>query len=218
MITATQQAEIDAAIAKYRSHRLIEPLFTRLAAELPASLTYHSAHHSEDVFTEVIRFAILDGRTEREVEILALTAAYHDAGFLVRPNDNEKIAADMLELAMTGDGTYSKDEIELARTMILDTQLRDDGSGPHQRPQTELSKYLLDADLSNLGREDFFERFELLIAEMKTERPKEVSKAIALMNAHTWFSSIARQLRQPQKERNCKRLHELLAELHAGEQ
>lgn len=213
MDQSTDTSQLEELVEHLRGHRLVRPLFERLAAELPANLTYHSARHSEDVFCEAIRFAALDGRTEREVEMVALAAAFHDAGFLVRYNDNEEIAADMLVRALLEDGGYTTEEVKLARTMVLDTKLVEGLRGMYQRPQTELSKYLLDADLSNLGRDDFFKRLDSLIEERPTDRMTALKASITLMNAHTWFSDSAKQLRQAKKDENFASLKQLIAEL-----
>ena len=56
--------------------------------------------------------------------------------------------------------------------MILDTKvvLLPGGAGSEQQASTELSQYLLDADLSNLGRVDFFECLDRVIEEGELPR------------------------------------------------
>ena len=61
----------------------------------------------------------------------------------------------------------SEEDIEEIVQMILDTKVRvvAHGAGSQQIARTNLSRYLLDADLSNLGRTDFFDCFKRLQGE-----------------------------------------------------
>ena len=45
---------------------------------------------------------------------------------------------------------------------------------------------MLDADLANFGRDDFFEQFQLVALENKIEPERLVATTIDLMDRHTW--------------------------------
>ena len=143
---------------------VISAILDLLKQNLPGHLVYHAFAHTEDVLNEAIRFAITDELPAREIELLAIAAAFHDAGFIKSPVANEPIAARMVREALERHTTahptcgYSADEISLVEQMILDTSLRETQTGLRQVPTCDLSRYLLDADLSNLGREDFFDK------------------------------------------------------------
>ena len=107
-------------------------------------------------------------------------------------------------------GGYSPDEILLVERMILDTALVEAPEGPRQIASTELSRYLLDADLSNFGRDDFFETGELQRQELGQERELFRKNTLALIKAHRWLTPAGQALRQATKERNIATLESFL--------
>lgn len=198
-------------IEKLEQKPIIAEIFQILGENLSASLTFHSLLHSRDVLRQAIIFALYDGKDEREVELLGVAAAYHDAGFLERREDNEILGANMAEEAMRSFGGYSEKEIELVKTMILDTKLIDTPTGMKQNARTRLSEYLLDADLSNFGREDFFDRMDALCHETGADRDEELLRTLEFMSNHEWCTDAATALRQERKEENMAELRQLIA-------
>lgn len=184
---------------------LVAEIFAELERDLPPNLTYHSAAHTMDVLRETVRFAIRDRVSERERELLAIAAAFHDAGFLVQPVDNEIIGADRASAAMRRAGGFSEEEIEQVRSMILDTKLDVSGEGV-QRPSSPLAGYLLDADLGNLGRDDFWEKSELYRQELQAPAENFFGTAEALLERHSYHTPAARALRNEQKLLNLEAL------------
>ena len=198
------RTQTEAAYHKLQKHALIQPMLNTLEKELPMRLSYHSIEHTKEVLFEVLLYSILDGRNERERELLAIAAAYHDAGFLERDHDNEILGKELACKAMRELGGYSEEEITLVGDMILDTRMIETGKGPCQKANTELSPYLLDADTSNLGRSDFFRKSDLLRQEMGYSHDISLQKTIELMNSHEWLSPAAQSLRTARKEQNLE--------------
>ncbi len=184
----------------------------RLKQGLPSDLLYHAYEHTEDVLTEAILFGMTDQLAERELELLAVAAVYHDLGFIKSPIRNEPIGADEAAAAMQAAGTYSEAEISTVRQMILDTMLVDTPSGLRQIPHTDLSRYLLDADLSNLGRDDFFDKGELQRRELGYDQEIFRQSSFSLLHAHRWLTNAARSLRQQKKEENIRVLKQAMAQ------
>ncbi len=91
--------------------------------------------------------------TERK--ILLLTAAIlHDTDYIEQYDKNEPIGARIAGKLLPKYG-YFKEEIETVKDLILTTQMP-------QKPQNHLQHIICDADLGNLGREDFFDKGEAL--------------------------------------------------------
>ena len=197
-------------LKRLREHALIKGALTRLRGELPTDLLYHAYEHTEDVLSEAVRFALMDGLSERQIEILGIAAAYHDIGFVKSRSRNEPIGADEARAAMTSSGGYSEEDIALVCQMILDTALVDTPIGPRQVPSTDLSRYLLDADLSNLGRDDFFHKGELQRRELGQDLDAFRQNSLALLTAHSWLTDAARTLRQAKQDANLATLREML--------
>ncbi|MDZ4787283.1 MAG: hypothetical protein SGJ02_14520 [bacterium] len=189
------------------SLKVISNILDVLKEKLPANLYYHNYSHTLDVIDEAFIFATADGLTEREIELLLIAAAYHDSGFINLAKENEALGSELAVKALQLVGGYTRQESDLIKTMILDTTVRSTKVGFKQVPSTELSKYLLDADVSNLGREDFFEKGELVRKELGNI-PKTIfyNHSLSLMKVHQWYTSAAKKLRQSQKEKNIAKL------------
>ena len=105
---------------------------------------------------------------------------------------------------------YPVSDIHFVRTAIADTRLAEDSCARVQTPSIELSGYLLDADLANLGRADFFERMDLLCRETKRNKVEEMAHAKQLLEHHQWCTSLAHAMLQEGKEENLRLLREKL--------
>ncbi len=204
---ANEDAHFQREYARLLALPLVDQILRELAESLPSDLTYHSAAHTIDVLQETVRFAVHDGLSSRECELLAVAAAYHDAGFLVQPVDNELIGADRASEAMRKAGGFTEEEIAQVRSMILDTKLDVTGEGV-QHPSSSLAGYLLDADLGNLGRNDFWEKSELYRKELGAPAENFFGTAEQLLERHSYHTPAARELRNDQKLLNLIKLRE----------
>lgn len=182
-----------------------------LQSSLPKNLLYHTYEHTLDVLKSTLNYAAEDRVNPRDMELLAIAAVYHDSGFLDQAHDNENLGAERAALAMKTLGSYSDSEISLVKNLILDTIVKASPNGPMQIPTTELSKYLLDGDMTNLGREDFFEKGALLQQELGMLSEADFLKnSLEVMSAHKWHSLPAVRQRTAQKEVNLKVLRDKL--------
>jgi uncharacterized protein len=119
-----------------------------LQTQLPATLYYHSVHHTLDVTQAAMQLATAEGVTDEETRKLLRTAAlYHDSGFLRTLNDHEAAGCALVRDVLPG-FNYTPAQIEAICAMIMATQLP-------QAPQSHLAEILCDADLDYLGRPDF---------------------------------------------------------------
>ena len=189
---------------------IISQVLDDLSKKLPRNLYYHSKLHTDDVLKEAVIFALVDGLSVEKMRLLAIAAAFHDAGFMESPVDNERIGARMAREAMKKAGTFQQQEIDLVSQMILDTRLLSTGGALRQVPTTDLSRYLLDADLSNFGREDFFDKAELQRRELGYDRELFLRKTFDLINNYRWLTNAALKLRQEQKAENIAKLRAII--------
>ena len=173
-----------------------EPLVTEtvdtLVSNLDPTLYYHSPAHTKDVLRQTLELAEADALDNRDVLLLAIAAAFHDAGFLKQRPKNEPIGAKMAVEAMAKSGRFSQGECDLVEQMILDTQLVMEG--PAQIANCRLSPWLLDADLANLGRDDFWDQTTLLARELNIDLQNMLPMTQALMQRHDWQSPAGQRL------------------------
>ncbi|MEK9990399.1 MAG: HD domain-containing protein, partial [Halieaceae bacterium] len=148
-----------------KAEPLVIETVEHLASTLDPTLYYHSPDHTKDVLRQTMELAEADALNSRDVLLLAIAAAFHDAGFLEQRPKNEPIGAQMAVQAMSASGRFSQAEQDLVEQMILDTQLVMEG--PAQISNSRLSPWLLDADLANLGRDDFWDQTRLLAKELE---------------------------------------------------
>jgi uncharacterized protein len=199
------------------SHHLALPIIARaldlLDRDLAVTLVFHSTLHTCDVIRETMRFALYDGLEEHELLLLAIAAAYHDTGFTQEHSHHEEIGAVLAREAMQSFETYSKEDMNCVETMIRDTRITQTDAGPLRSPNHALSGYLLDADLSNIGRDDFFEHLELFFCESSTPRLMLLKQMEKLLSNHQWFTAGGRYYREEGRKTNLKKLRQAIADI-----
>jgi uncharacterized protein len=194
------QPNIEAAIA-YALHRL--------AVELPREMTYHSVAHTRDeVLPAAAELAELAELGERDTRLLRVAAAYHDVGYIERPDDHEicsaRVAAQVLP-AFAFDAQATEDVMAL----ILATRLP-------QTPRNLLQALMCDADLSGLASPDFFDRSLDLLRERRALGQSVTdaewwSQQIDFLAEHHYWTEQAEELREAGKARNLMMLQQRLA-------
>ena len=187
---------------------LVESIVNRLALELDLNLAYHSQAHTIDVIDEALSLANLDGVDEDSLLRLAVAASFHDAGFLAQRTDHEEIGDRMAADAMAADSRFNPADIDLVAKMIMDTRVNPHGHV--HRCTTKLSPWLLDADMANFGRQDFFRQTELIAQEMQVNITDMVSNTLDLMDRHSWKSPAGIKRFDAKKQENRSLLEQRL--------
>ena len=186
----------------------------QLERELPKNLHYHGAGHTVDVIDAADRLfkaqMKIEGREAgQEINrVLLLTGAlFHDTGFLRKYKDNEEIGAEIARQTLQRFG-YSPFLGDFVADLILATKLP-------QNPNNGLARVLCDADLDNLGREDFYVKGELLRRELAEQgvvlSPRQwYENSLRFLQGHKYFTRAARDLRGKRKRQHIKEIKELL--------
>ena len=188
------------SLQKYIEEPLIFNILSKMESELDSSLAYHCYAHTLDVMRQALALAKLDDLSEHETLLLMVAAAFHDAGFLIQRPKNEPIGADMAREAMKASNKFAVEEQQVVWQMIMDTQLN--AEGPAQTASTKLSPWLLDADLANLGRDDFWHQTTLLSTEMQMPIDEMLPFTRTLMARHGWLSPAGQLLFSEKKQQN----------------
>ncbi|GAB4168236.1 MAG: hypothetical protein Kow00108_01220 [Calditrichia bacterium] len=185
-------------------------IIARLKEELPDTLLYHVPEHTIDVYEKVRFLGTEEGVSEEDIQLLEIAALYHDVGFIERYDNNEEIGARIAgeELPELG---FNQEEINTIKNIIMATKM------PHN-PNTLLEKIICDADLDNLGREDFYIQTELLRLELAknginvSPRQWYAINLPKLFEMHQYFTETAKRLRNPLKEKHLDEILELVGE------
>lgn len=176
--------------------------------ELPDGIKFHDANHTlhpdRGVVAIANRIAKSEKISEHDRELLITAAYFHDTGYIREYRKNEPIAARMAGRVLKLIG-YTPDEIETVQKMILATDLQSE-------PQTHLEKILCDADLDNLGREDFF-KLDAKLREGRRSRGIDVSddarwykETLEIVRNHHYYTDSQIKLREKGKQKNIKAL------------
>ena len=183
--------------------------------ELPSGIKFHDANHTlhpnRGVVAVANRIALSEKISAHDRELVIAAAYFHDTGYIREYDKNEPIAARIagriLKLL-----DYKPEEIEKVQKMILATDLA-------KKPKTHLEKILCDADLDNLGREDFF-KLDSKLREGRRIRGLDVSDdvkwykgTLEVMKNHKYYTGSQIQLREEEKQKNMKKLLKKLARL-----
>lgn len=198
------------AVMRFSALPLIATQLSRLQNELADDLYFHNLKHTQDVLEEVLRFALHDALADAEIELLAIAAAYHDAGYLFSRKDNEALGAQIAVEAMKRDGGYSDQACQLVAQMILDTRVITQGERILRNASTPLSGYLLDADVGNLGRKDFWQANVALQRELAIDETAFLAWTVEFLRAHRWCTPAAKEMRGAQFEENLAALEKRL--------
>jgi len=176
--------------------------------ELPAGIKYHNANHTLHPIKGVVavanNLAKLENVSEEDRELIIVAAYFHDTGYIREYEKNEPIAARMAGRILKLIG-YKPEEIKKVQKMIVTTD-------PEVEPKTHVEKILCDADLDNLGREDFFQ-LDARLREGRRMRGMDVSddvtwyrNTLEFLEKHRYYTKSQRKLRDKGKKKNTKEL------------
>lgn len=205
--------------ARGRMRDLERQVRDRLETDLPQTLTYHGAHHTmSDVLPAVDRICLGEKVPQPQADLVRASALLHDLGFVESYYGNEHIGARLARQILPEFG-FSAIEIERIADLILSTEIREVDGAWIQVPGDDLLKQILcDADLDNLGRDDFFEVSDTLRRELEHQGEhftdlEWCARQIAFVSSQEWFTATQRLDRETTKRRNLERLRQELSEL-----
>jgi uncharacterized protein len=176
--------------------------------ELPDGIKFHDINHTlhptRGVVAVANKIAISENISEHDRELLIAAAYFHDMGYIREYEKNEPIAARMAGRILKLIG-YKPDEIEKVQKMILATDFA-------REPKTHVEKILCDADVDNLGREDFF-KLDGKLREGRRARGIDVSDdakwykgTLEIIKKHQYYTESQKKLREKGKQKNIKGL------------
>jgi len=182
-----------------------------LEVGLSENLYYHSVAHTKDVLNSVERIALSENVTDECLFLLKSAASYHDAGFVEKYDQNEKIGARMAQENLPNYG-YTQNNIDKIKDLIYVTEI------PHE-PKNKLEEIICDADLDYLGRDDFHEISGRLCRELmehgKIQNHKQWDEIqVKFLNEHKYFTKTAINTRRKKKQKN---LQEVIKRLERNE-
>jgi predicted metal-dependent HD superfamily phosphohydrolase len=168
-------------------------------------LPFHDFGHFENVVNAVQLIGEAYELEKGDLEVLCLSAWFHDLGYFESPQGHESRSA-ALAVAFLQEQDYPHAQTEKVKACILATRLP-------QSPETLLQQILCDADLSHLGNAHYWDRCGRLRQEMVIARgivmsdPEWVEFEINFLMQHSYHTDVARELFNEQKLKHIKQLN-----------
>lgn len=177
---------------------------------------YHQYSHALDVMERAVYIAKKEWLNEEDIEILSLAALFHDTGFIIQYDDNEEIWAKIAKNYLIS-MIYDRDKIDSIEKLILATK------PSYKKPKNILEQIIMDSDLDNFWREDFFDKMENIqkereaIKHIKLLDPNWRHWVIDFLSEHKYFTNTQKNERNIQKEINKSELEKMVQELENEE-
>lgn len=173
------------------------------AAFLMKPLGYHNFLHVKDIINAIQRLTKGENILPYETYLLETAAYLHDIIYEPGAKDNEE------KSALVGRGIllaldYNPQEIQTVEQLILATKMP-------TNPKNKLEEIICDADVDNLGREDFFEKCNALREENKiSDKLLWYAGTLKFLEKHKYYTETAKKLRQAGLEKNIMDLKALV--------
>lgn len=180
-------------------------VFDLFKNELDQTFIYHNYTHTERVLRSAEEIIEHTNLSEKEAEIIRLSALLHDVGYTVKRDGHEEESVKIAEKFLNEQGA-DKTTIDGVKECILETKFKD-------KPKTQLGKIIRDADASHFSKDYFNEASEFLRKELEIQGIRSYSPSEwldenidVLTTKHEYHSDYALKNWQPSKEKNLAKL------------
>ena len=156
-----------------------------LKKDLPVNYCYHNCDHTLYVQKKTIQIGRYEHCNEREIELLAAAALWHDTGYIKKYEGHEEESCLLAGRYLPGYG-FSTNDINSIRGMIMATK------NP-QSPKNRLEEIIADADLAYLGTSHAAETAARFFKELQSLDPS-LSEAdwnrqqLSFLESHHYFT------------------------------
>lgn len=172
---------------------------------------YHQYEHALDVMHRAAYLWEKEWLSNEDVEMLALAWLFHDTWFTIQYDANEfiwaKIARNYLKWKL-----YPESKIDVIERIILATDPN------YTSPNDIYESIIKDADLDNLWRDDFFDKWEKLKMELETIKKIKIKdpdwhhSSLDFLWKHKYYTKTQEIERWWKKNENVEMLRKLIQE------
>lgn len=179
-------------------------VFDILEHQLPKNCVFHSKEHTLDVLKNVELIGKYSNLKEDEMNILRVSALFHDTGYIRTYNGHEMESALIAQNFLLHEN-IDESVIRKITAAILATKVP-------QNPKDKLSEILCDADLMHLTYENYFEQIEFMRLEWDFMGVAKMNKkefnlnSVKFFNSHHYHSEYGKKVLTPKKEKNLKEI------------
>lgn len=173
------------------------------------NMYYHQYAHSLDVYKRATYLAKKEWLSKEEIEVLQIAALFHDTGFIIRYEKNEPLGAKIASNYLMSI-SYPQEKIQLIERIILATD------PDYKKPKDIYEKIIKDADIDNIGREDFFEKWDKVKTELENIKKIKISDVdwhhsmLDLLYKTKFYTHTQIKERKKMKEENVSKLKKMI--------
>ncbi len=175
-----------------------------ITEQVPKEYAYHDVQHTVNVVEAAKEIGKSMKLSAKEMEILELAAWFHDTGYDKGAQDHEgrsgKYAEQYLEKH-----EYSAEDLERVKAVIMATKM------PHN-PQSVLEEIICDADLSHLGKSNYWDRCGRVRQELTQTKKLTMSEQewidfeLEFIDQHSYKTRVADALYGKKKAKHIRQL------------
>ncbi len=167
-------------------------------------LRYHNIKHTRNVVSASELIAGKCSVSEKELEMLLVSAWFHDVGYLESKKNHEDASKrSVREFLQMHD---------IGEDYILQVEKCIEATRVPQQPRDKLSAILCDADLYHVSQEDFMEDTQIFwdeLSAMNGEDMNEIKyleKTLKFFKEHTYHTDYGKAILEPGKKANLKKV------------
>ena len=175
-----------------------------ITRNVPKDYAFHDLQHTIIVVEAAHEIGKAMNLNEDDLEILQIAAWFHDMGYDKGKEGHEERGCEYVANFLKP-LNYPADKLEKIQSCIRSTHL-------NHTPQTELERIICDADLSHLGRRNYWDRCQRIRQEIAITRDtvmtdeEWVSFELGFMQAHSFNTQIAQGLYGARKNKHIQKL------------
>ena len=179
---------------------------------MPQKYVYHDFQHTQNVVDAVKELATPYKLTEKEMKLLSIAAWFHDTGYVDGPKGHEERSCKNAT-AYLKEKSFSAEDIKIVCECIMATKLPQD-------PDNLLEKIICDADLSHLGKSNYWDRCGRVRQELSMRDSKFMSEQewvdfeLNFIENHEYHTAVAKELYEKRKQKHIRLLLKQKIRLH----
>ena len=190
-----------------KAHQFVSDI---LDHQLPRDCIFHSKAHTLDVLKNVVLIGNYLKLTRDEINILRISALFHDVGYIRTYKGHE------MESALIAKKFLKKEHID--EDIIVQVMTAIKATKVPQNPKDRLSEILCDADLMHLTYNNYFEQIEMMRMEWQFMGIAKMTinefnlNSVKFFNSHYYHSEYGKKILKGKKEKNLSRIKAVLSE------
>lgn len=179
-----------------------EKAATDVLLQLPEYMVYHNLNHTREVVKAAIKIGTYANLSEEEMEILVISAWFHDTGFKYHYDNHEEKSVEIAAEFLKGNGV-SEEKKEKILTTIRSTSI-------DQKPKTLIENVLNDADFIHLSKKSYFDKLLLLKSELERKNGSPINdnewyeNNLEFLRNHNYYTEYGKTVLSPKVESNIQ--------------